>query len=474
METNSSQSEKKQIDTARLHDNTVSPRDDRRDRGKILHEAVPHELLARFKPESNRPDPIELIEQSNVGRRPKLIPIRYGRMLVSPFTFYRGTAALFASDIGESFVTKVKVQTCGDAHLLNFGAFATPERNIVFDLNDFDETLPAPWEWDVKRLAASFVLAGRNNDVKPKHCQQAAEAVARGYRLKMLEYSKMSILDIWYDRFDWSAVAQNTSDPRLQKRIKDKTEKAIKRTIQSYYFPKMTEVHDGDYRIKDTPPAVYHLKGSEADTFREQTLKAFELYKQSLQDDRQRLFDRYKMVDVAIKVVGIGSVGTTCAVALMLAPDAEPLMLQLKEARASVLEAYAGHSEFKNHGQRVVAGQRIIQSASDIFLGWTEFDDGKHYYVRQLRDTKVKLEPDLWDGPRLVESAEVMGAVLARSHARSGDAAVLSGYLGEETTFEEAIGLFSVAYADQAEKDYELFLDAVRKGRMSAAEDCGY
>jgi hypothetical protein len=256
--------------------------------------------------------------------------------------------------------------------------------------------------------------------------------------------------------------------------LRIRPKKAIKRTIQSYYFPKMTEERDGDYHIKDTPPAVYHLKGSEADSFREQTLKAFELYKQSLQDDRQRLFDRYKMVDVAIKVVGIGSVGTTCAVALMLAPDAEPLMLQLKEARASVLEAYAGHSEFKNHGQRVVAGQRIIQSASDIFLGWTEFDDGKHYYVRQLRDTKVKLEPDLWDGPRLVESAEVMGAVLARAHARSGDAAVLSGYLGEETTFEEAIGLFSIAYADQAEKDYELFLDAVRKGRMSAAEDCGY
>ncbi len=464
----------KQIDTARLHDNTVSPRDDRRDRGKILHEAVPHELLAQFKPAKDRPDPVGLIQESNVGRRPELIPIRYGRMLVSPFTFYRGTAALFARDVGESFVTKVRVQTCGDAHLLNFGAFATPERNIVFDLNDFDETIPGPWEWDVKRLAASFVLAGRNNGVKPRHAEQAAEAVARGYRLKMLEYSKMSILDIWYDRFDWSAVTQNTSDPHLQKRIRDKTEKAIKRTIKSYYFPKMVEERDGGYHIKDSPPAVYHLKGAEADTFREQTLKAFELYKQSLQDDRQRLFDRYKLADVAIKVVGIGSVGTTCAVALMLAPDAEPLMLQLKEARHSVLEPYAGHSEFENHGQRVVAGQRIIQSASDIFLGWTKFDDGKHYYIRQLRDTKVKLEPDLWDGPRLVESAEVMGAVLARAHARSGDAAVLSGYMGEETTFDEAIGRFSVLYADQAEKDYEIFSDAVRTGRIDAAEDCGY
>jgi len=464
----------KQIDTARLHDNTVSPRDDRRDRGRILHEAVPHELLAQFKPAKDRPDPVAMIQQSNQGRRPELIPIRYGRMLVSPFTFYRGTAALFASDVANSFVTKVKVQTCGDAHLLNFGAFATPERNIVFDLNDFDETLPAPWEWDVKRLAASFVLAGRNNGVKPRHAEEAAEAVARGYRLKMMEYSKMSILDIWYDRFDWSAVTQNTSDPHLQKRIRDRTEKAIKRTIQSYYFPKMAEERDGSYHIKDTPPAVYHLKGPEADTFREHTLKAFELYKQSLQDDRQRLFDRYKMADVAIKVVGIGSVGTTCAVALMLAPDAEPLMLQLKEARPSVLEAYAGHSEFKNHGQRVVAGQRIIQSCSDIFLGWTEFEDGKHYYIRQLRDTKVKLEPDLWDGPRLVESAAVMGAVLARAHARSGDAAVLSGYMGEETTFDEAIGKFSVLYADQAEKDYEIFSDAVRTGRIEAAEDCGY
>lgn len=472
--TESSGGSRKGSETAQLHDNTVSPRDDRRDRGRILHEAVPHELLAKFTLEKDRPDPVQMIEDANVGRRSELIPIRYGRMLVSPFTFYRGTAGIFAYDVANSFVTKVKAQTCGDAHLLNFGAFATPERNIVFDINDFDETLPAPWEWDVKRLATSFVLAGRDNDVKPKHAQAAAEAVARSYRLKMAEYSKMSILDIWYDRFDWSNVAEKTSDPKLQKRIKDRTEKAIKRTIQSYYFPKMAEEHEGDYRIKDTPPAIYHLKGAEADYFREQTLKAFEAYKSTLQDDRRRLFDRYKMVDVAIKVVGIGSVGTTCAVALMLAPDTEPLMLQFKEARASVLEAYAGRSEFENHGQRVVAGQRIIQSASDIFLGWTKFDDGKHFYIRQLRDTKVKLEPDFWDGPRLAEIAEVMGAVLARAHARSGDAAVLSGYLGEETSFEEAIGVFAQAYADQAEKDYEVFSEAVRKGRIEAAEDCGY
>lgn len=463
----------KSVETAALHDNTISPRDDRRDRGRILHEAIPHASHAKWSPAKDRLDPVDIVEAGNIGRIPELAPLRYGRMLVSPFTFFRGTAAIMAGDLATTPYTKVRVQACGDSHLLNFGAFNTPERNVVFDLNDFDETLPAPWEWDVKRLAVSYVLAARDNGLKEKFAVSTAQIVARAYRKKMLEYSRMSILDIWYDRIDWSTLIEKTSDPTQLKKIKAKTEKASRRTIQGYYFPKMAEESAGGHTFKDSPPTLYHLKGAESDAFRKRTMDAMELYKKTLPDDKQRLLDRYKLADVAIKVVGVGSVGTTCAVALMLAPDTEPLILQLKEARASVLEPFAGKSEFENHGQRVVVGQKMIQSASDIFLGWTQFDDGKHFYIRQLRDGKVKLEPENWDGQRMEEVAELMGLVLARAHARSGDAALLSGYLGEESTFEEAIADFAIAYSDQVEKDYEKFAAAVRTGRLPAATDLG-
>jgi uncharacterized protein (DUF2252 family) len=394
-------------------------------------------------------------------------------MLVSPFTFYRGTAGLMAYDLSKTPNCKVRVQTCGDAHLMNFGAFATPERNIVFDLNDFDETLPAPWEWDVKRLAVSFVLAVRDNDLKEKHARAAAVAVARAYRKKTHEYSRMSILDIWYDRIDWGVVQESTSDKELKKRRREQTERAMKRTIATYYFPKLTEASDGRHIFKDNPPTIYHMSGSEGAKFRDNAAKSFEMYRETLQEDRRRLFDRYKLEDVAIKVVGIGSVGTVCAVALMLGRDDDAMILQFKQATNSVLEAYAGQSEFDNHGQRVVAGQRIIQSASDIFLGWTKFDDGKHFYIRQLKDGKVKLEPALWDGARMEEAAELMGSSLARAHARSGDSAVLSGYMTEDDSFDEAIGDFSMAYADQATKDYERFKAAATLGKFKVAEDLG-
>lgn len=466
-------SEEKSGNTASLHDNTVSPRDDRRDRGRILHEAIPHAGHAKWVAPAGRPNPVDVIEKSHEGRLQELAPLRWGRMLISPFTFFRGTAAIMAGDLANTPTTGVRVQACGDCHMLNFGAFATPERNIVFDINDFDETLPAPWEWDVKRLAVSYVLCARDNGLKEKHAEAAAQAIAKAYRKKMNEYSRKAILDIWYDRIEWESVIAGTSDPELQKKIKQRTEKALKRTIQGHYFPKMSEQHDGRHIFKDSPPSLYHLQGEESEKFRQDTLEAFKGYRASLQDDKQRLFDRYKLSDVAIKVVGVGSVGTVCAVALMLAPDTEPLILQLKEARPSVLEPFTGKSEFENHGQRVVAGQRIIQSASDIFLGWTKYPDGRHFYIRQLRDAKVKLEPDLWDGQRMQEIAEVMGIVLARAHARSGDAAVISGYLSEESTFEEAVGTFALQYADQAERDYEEFAQAVRSGRLVAATDLG-
>lgn len=456
--------------SAVLHDNTISPRDDRKLRGKLLRESFPHNLHATWQPGKDRRDPVEILEESDRGRIAELSPVRYGRMVQSPFMFYRGAAAIMAADLAQTPNTGLKVQACGDCHLLNFGAFATPERNIVFDLNDFDETLPAPWEWDLKRLSVSFVLAARDNGLKPKYAEAAAQAVAKAYRERMGEFARMSILDIWYARVDWQNVIERTSDENLQKHHKEQLKRAMKRTIQDYYFPKMTQQMDGGYKIKDTPPIVYHLPDSDQSQFLTRITRAFEVYKLSLQEDKQRLFDRYRLRDFAIKVVGIGSVGTMCAIALMLAPDDEPLLLQIKEARESVLEPYAGKSTFENHGQRVVAGQRIVQSASDIFLGWTMFDDGKHFYVRQLRDTKVKPEPELWEGPQLVEIAETMGAVLARAHARSGDATTIRGYLGSHDTFDQAIAEFSMAYSEQVVQDYNKLEQAVKSGKIKAIQ----
>ncbi len=458
----------KHSEQAVLHDNTISPRDDRRIRGKALREAIPRQSHAGWKVAPNRPDPIDFLEKSNEGRVPELIPIRYGRMMQSPFTFYRGAASLMAHDLSTTPYIKVRVQACGDCHLLNFGAFATPERNIVFDINDFDETLPAPWEWDIKRLAASFVLAARENKLKPKAALECAEAVARTYREKMAEFSKMSILDVWYQKVDWHSLLEETIDTGLHRQLKGQVTKEKKKTIAEYYFPKMTEKVDNQYLIKDNPPLIYHLPGNEHGAYKDKVKNAFDLYKETLQDDRKRLFDRYKLADVAIKVVGIGSVGTLCAIALMLAPDDEPLILQIKEARPSVLEEYAGRSTFENHGQRVIAGQRIIQAASDIFLGWTKFDDGKHFYIRQLRDTKVKPDPLQWGPAQMVEIAQVMAVILAKAHARSGDAALLSGYLGNSDVFDKAIADFSVGYADQTEKDHAALVAAVRSGRIKA------
>lgn len=456
---------------AMLHDNTISPRDDRRVRGEAIRNAIPHEVHAGWKSPSNRPDPIKVLEESNDGRLSDLIPLRYGRMMQSPFTFFRGAASLMAMDLSSGKGTKIPVQACGDCHLLNFGAFATPERNIVFDINDFDETLPAPWEWDVKRLAVSFVLAARENNLKAKYVSAAAEMVVKAYREKIIELSKKSILDIWYERVDWQSVIERTTDEVLQKKRAARLRKELKRTIQDYYFPKFAEAAGGGWRFKDSPPTMYHLAGNEGKHFKQKIEKALDLYKESLQEDKRRLVSRYRFEDVAIKVVGIGSVGTLCAVALMLAPDNEPLILQIKEARESSLQKYIGKSMFENQGQRVVEGQRIIQSASDIFLGWTKFEDGKHFYVRQLRDTKVKPDPELWDGPQTVEIAEVMGRVLARAHARSGDAAIISGYLGNTNSFDLAVVDFALNYADQTERDHAMLVAAINSGRIQATAE---
>jgi uncharacterized protein (DUF2252 family) len=464
-------SKKKQ--SALLHDATITPRDNRKDRGKTLRASITRDSHAGWIVPSTRPDPLELLEKSNEGRIAELTPIRWGRMMVSPFTFFRGAAALMAADLEHTPSTKVHVQACGDCHLLNFGAFATPERNLSFDINDFDETLPAPWEWDIKRLTVSFVLSVRSNGLKPKFEAATAKAVCRAYREKMAEYARMSILDIWYDRIDWQHVVASTTSAELKMRREAVMSKAQKRNSE-YYFPKLVEKHPGmqDYTIKDSPPTIFHLEDNEGRTFKSSVEEALEGYKSTLQEDKRRLFSRYRFVDCAIKVVGIGSVGTTCLVLLMLAPDDEPLFLQMKEARLSVLEPYAGASTFTNRGQRVVEGQRIIQSASDIFLGWTSFgDDDKHFYIRQLRDTKIKLEPEAWDGKVMTEMALLMGAVLARAHARSGDSAVISGYLGNNDEFDEAVADFSLAYADQVERDHGILVQAAKTGKIKVFEE---
>ena len=451
---------------ALLHDATITPRDNRRARGQTLQGAVPRESHAGWEIDSDGRDPVEVLEKSNEGRIEELIPLRYGRMVHSPFTFYRGSADLMALDLSKTPVTSVQVQTCGDMHLLNFGAFATPERNVAFDINDFDETLPAHWEFDVKRLTVSFILAARSNNLKKKHGVNACKAVVSSYRKKMYEYSRMSILDIWYDRIDFKHLIESTSSDSVKKRREKKLNKAIRRN-SDFYFPKMVQKQSGGYLIKDQEPKIYHPKDGKGKSYKDKIVDALEEYKASLQEDKRRLLGRYKFVDAAIKVVGIGSVGTTCGIALLLAPDDEPLFLQIKEATPSVFEPYVGESTFENRGQRVVEGQRIMQSASDIFLGWTKFDDNKHFYVRQLRDTKIKLEPELWDNKVMLEMADIMGAVLARAHARSGDSAVISGYLGkEDEVFDEAVADFSVAYADQVERDYETMIKAQNSGRI--------
>jgi uncharacterized protein (DUF2252 family) len=455
--------------TATLHDNTKTPRDVRRARGLALRATFPLKDHAEVPGTAGRSDPMDLLEKDNSGRIKKLIPIRYGRMSRTPFTFFRGAASVMAADLKNTCTTNVPVQLCGDAHILNFGAFATPERNVVFDLNDFDETLPGSWEWDLKRLTTSLVLVARDNGMKAGAGGAAAEACTRAYRDKMHVYSKMSIMDIWYDKFDWEKVVADANE-RLRKTLLKDLKKAQKHTIASHYFPKLTEKQGGKYLFIDQPPLIYHDPNSD---FEKKMRTAFEDYKNSLQEDKQRLLDRYTFVDAAIKVVGVGSVGTYCAIVLLMGPDEEPLILQIKEARRSVYEPYIGTSEHDTHGKRVVAGQRIIQSASDIFLGWMKTDK-KDFYVRQLRDTKVKLTPEDWDETHLMDMATLTGEVLARAHARSGDPAVIAAYIGETDEFDGAISAFSVKYADRTEKDWELLAAAIKSGKLEAEEESGH
>jgi uncharacterized protein (DUF2252 family) len=434
--------------------------------GKSLRDKCPRAAHAAWRPAAGRPDPIVLLEESSKGRIQQLIPVRYGRMMQTPFTWYRGAALNMAADLANTPATGLRVQACGDAHLLNFGVYATPERRVMFDVNDLDETLPAPWEWDVKRLAASFVLACRNNGFSDACARDAALSCVRSYRQHMAEFSDMRTLDLWYAAMDFEKLLSTVQDEEARRRAKKRLEKARARSVVEHDFPELVHTTGLVPTIKENPPLIYHWRETGHEELMENVKNAFARYRETLPEYRRVLLDRFKLMDVAIKVVGVGSVGTFCGVILMMASDKDPLFLQVKEARASVLEAYAGKSAHPNHGQRVVVGCQLMQSASDLFLGWTHGDQGRHFYLRQLKDMKIKMLVEIFTQSVMLQYGEGCGWCLARAHARSGEPAKISGYLGKSDAFDEAIADFSIAYADQSERDHEILMKAVRAGRL--------
>jgi uncharacterized protein (DUF2252 family) len=441
--------------------------------GKHLRAKCPRSSHAAWKAPHDRPDPVRLLKESDKGRLSELIPIRYGRMVRTPFTFYRGAALNMAADLAVTPISGLRVQACGDCHLLNFGDFATPERRIVFDINDFDETLPAPWEWDVKRLAASFVLACRNNGFSKASAHDAVLACVRSYRQRMAEYSQMPALDVWYASIEVEKVLPTIKDKEARRRHQKMVAKARARSVLEHEFPKLAARKGSVPTIKDSPPLIYHPHERGVEELLTRAREALAGYRESMQEDRRVLIDRFELKDIAIKVVGVGSVGTFCCVTLLMASEQDPLFLQVKEARSSVLEAYAGKSIYPNHGQRVVNGIRLMQSASDIFLGWTKGKLGRHFYVRQLKDVKVGVQVELLTPGVMIQYAEICGWTLARAHARSGSPAQISGYLGKSDAFDKAVAAFSIAYADQSERDHAILKKAVRAGRVEAVMEPG-
>lgn len=441
-------------------------RTDRKDEGKAMRLAVPLASHAEWKAPADRRDPIDILIESGADRVQELLPIRYGRMMQSPFAFYRGAAAIMAADLAGLPSTGIRVQACGDCHLVNFGSFATPERQQIFAINDFDETLPAPWEWDIKRLAASFVVAGRNNGFTAEETREAAQTCARSYREHMREFAKMGVLDVWYFYIDMETALEHIEDETARERGRKRMDKARDRNVLDEDFPELVTFEGGRHRIRDNPPLIYHLQDEEEAVVEARVREAFERYRATLAEDRRLLLDRYEFRDIAMKVVGVGSVGTRCSIMLLMGGADEPLFLQVKEALASVLEPYAGQSTYPNNGQRVVMGQRLMLSASDIFLGWVEGKDGNHYYIRQMRDMKMKPLVELFSPSVMNQYAELCGWAVAGSHARSGDAAKIAGYLGKKQDFDEALADFAEAYADQNELDYKALVQAVQKGRL--------
>jgi uncharacterized protein (DUF2252 family) len=453
--------------------------DERVQRGKVARAQVPRSAHAGFEPAADRPDPIGLLEEQAESRVAELVPIRYGRMLVSPFAFYRGAALIMASDLAVTPRSGLMAQACGDAHMSNFGVFASAERNLVFDVNDFDETLPGPWEWDVKRLAGSLVVAGRDRGFSAKERSAAVLAAVEGYRNEMQTLAGMADLDVWYRRLDADQVLKDLG-AQATKTVAKGTDKVLAkaRTQDSMAaFNKLCQVVDGQPRIVSDPPLISRLSdllpGDEADAFFERIQELVRAYRRTLQADRRHLLEQFKVVDIARKVVGVGSVGTRCWILLLEGRDgSDPLFLQAKEAQASVLERFVGKSAYANCGERAVTGQRLMQASSDIFLGWERNDgiDGvpRDFYIRQLKDWKGSVDPDRLTPDSSVAYARVCGWTLARAHARSGDRIAMAAYLGASPAFDRAIASFAEAYADQNQRDYEALQRAVAEGRITA------
>jgi uncharacterized protein (DUF2252 family) len=487
--------------------------DERLNQGRTARDGTPPSSHGGWSPAADRPDPVGLLEQQDRTRELDLVPVRHGRMMVSPFTFYRGAAKIMAVDLKDTPTAGLRAQLCGDAHLSNFGMFASPERRLMFDLNDFDETLPGPFEFDVKRMAASFLIAGRNNGFTKADARTAAMASVTAYREAMAGFAQMPTMEIWYAHFDedqfktviQDALAAETSaavkkekdkakkgkaakkeqkDPKQAKEAKEAAKRAEKNLAKAHTrdslqaLSKLAEQVDGQYRIVSQPPVLVPARdlaatyGLAPDDVMPVLHHRFRAYRATLPDDRRKLLEKFEIVDAARKVVGVGSVGTRAFIVLLQGRDAQdPLFLQIKEATASVLEASLPRSRYRQHGERVVQGQRMMQAASDIFLGWTKgLDTSRHFYWRQLRDMKGSALVELMAPATLRYYAQMCGWTLARAHARSGDPVAMTSYLGRDDVFDQSITDFSERYADQNEQDYERFVEAVKSGRLEAIE----
>ena len=471
--------------------------EERRAHGRRLRKQVSPSSHAGWKPAADRPDPVALLEEQNATREPDLVPVRHGRMMVSPFTFYRGAAKIMAADLKDTPRAGLTVQLCGDAHLSNFGVFASPERNLLFDLNDFDETLPGPFEYDVKRMSASFTIAARNNGFSKAEARDATLASVNAYRTTMAEFAEMSTMDIWYahlseqelmkaiNSFARTREGKSTKKARRRRAAKKEAKMAKKtaekaRTRDSLQaLSKLGELVDGRYRIVSQPPIVVPAReldtatyGISADQLQHAIHEQFRAYRATLQDDRRHLLERFEVIDMARKVVGVGSVGTRAFIVLLQGRDQQdPLFLQVKEATASVLEDHLPKSRYKQPGERVVQGQRMMQAASDIYLGWTKGAEANRYlYWRQLRDMKGSADVESMTPAALAFYARQCGWTLARAHARSGDPIAITAYLGKSDGFDQSVTDFSERYADQNDKDYQAFTKAIRSGRLTAIE----
>ena len=476
--------------------------DERQAKGKQASEQTPPSSHSGWHPAADRPDPVALLEEQDLTREQDLVPVRHGRMMVSPFTFYRGGARIMAADLKDTPVAGLGAQLCGDAHLSNFGLFASPERRLLFDLNDFDETLPGPFEWDVKRMAASFTIAARNNGFSKADARAATQASVTAYREAMADFAKMPTMDIWYSHLDEdelmatlrTAVAKTNKEVKgakgkkgkeEQEKLAKRAEKVAQQTAAKAHtrdslqaLSKLGELAGGQYQIVSQPPVIIPARdlaatyGLSPDEVLPVIHDQFRAYRATLQADRRHLLEQFEIVDAARKVVGVGSVGTRAFIVLLQGRDAQdPLFLQIKEATASVLEAYLPKSRYRQHGQRVVEGQRMMQAASDIYLGWTKgLDVNRHFYWRQLRDMKGSIEVELLAPLGLTFYGQTCGWTMARAHARSGDPVAIATYLGASDAFDKSITDFSQRYADQNEQDYEAFVKAVRSGRLQAVE----